>query len=93
MPDEDLLVHNWNVEARLPRTLPGKVVFWDETLRDGEQTPGVYFTPEEKLELARAIDGLGVGIINCGIPAVSAKELQSVKAIAHAGLKARILAA
>jgi 2-isopropylmalate synthase len=93
MPEEDVLVHNWNVEAGLKRTMPAKVVFWDETLRDGEQTPGVFFSVEEKVELAKAIDTLGVGIMNCGIPAVSAKELESVKQIAHLGLKARILAA
>ncbi|MCA1814337.1 MAG: hypothetical protein LC624_10380 [Halobacteriales archaeon] len=93
MPDDELLVHNWNTEAGLPRTLPAKVHFWDETLRDGEQTPGVYFSVEEKVELAKAIDSLGVSIMDCGIPAVSAKELESVRQIAHLGLKARVLAA
>ncbi len=81
-----MLVHNWNVEAGLPRALPERVVFWDETLRDGEQTPGVYYTLEEKVELAKALDDLGLDILNCGIPAISEGELAAVKAIAREGL-------
>ncbi|MGQ0535304.1 MAG: homocitrate synthase/isopropylmalate synthase family protein [Methanobacteriota archaeon] len=93
MPDEPL-VHNYNVEADLRRSLPGKVVFWDETLRDGEQTPGVYFTLEEKVELAKLFDDMGMDVLNCGIPAVSDRELASVKAIAKEGLRnATVLAA
>lgn len=91
---DELLAHNWTSEAPLPRRLPSRIVFWDETLRDGEQTPGVYFTVEEKVELAIALDGLGIDVLNCGIPAVSEKELESVKAIAKQGLKnASVLAA
>src|SRR5438552_6602820 len=85
MPD-DVLVHNYNVEARLPRKLPERVVFWDETLRDGEQTPGVYYTLEEKVRLAKMLDEIGVDILNCGIPAISPGEVAAVKAIAKEGL-------
>jgi isopropylmalate/homocitrate/citramalate synthase len=90
---DEVLVHNYNVEAPLKRSLPKEVVFWDETLRDGEQTPGVYFTREEKLELAHLISGLGVQVMNVGIPAVSKHELEAVKAIANAGLEASVLGA
>ncbi|HVL87494.1 MAG TPA: homoaconitate hydratase [Candidatus Thermoplasmatota archaeon] len=94
MTRDDLLVHNYVVEANLPRRMPPRVVFWDETLRDGEQTPGVYFTPDEKVQLAKVFDDLGITILNCGIPAVSDKELQSVKRIAAEGLRnASVLAA
>ncbi|MBI4394162.1 MAG: homoaconitate hydratase [Euryarchaeota archaeon] len=93
MPD-DILVHNYNVEGRLKRSMPQRVVFWDETLRDGEQTPGVYFSVEEKVRLAKIFDEIGVDVINCGIPAVSEKELESVKRIAKEGLShASVLAA
>ena len=71
MSHDDVLVHNYNVEADLPRRLPERVVFWDETLRDGEQTPGVYYTLEEKVRLAKMLDEIGVDILNCGIPAIS----------------------
>jgi 2-isopropylmalate synthase len=90
---EDILVHNWTAEANLPRKLPERVVFWDETLRDGEQTPGVYYTLDEKVRLARMIDEIGVDIMNCGIPAISPGELAAVKAIAKEGLRASILGA
>lgn len=91
---EEKLVHNYNVEADLRYALPEKVVFWDETLRDGEQTPGVFFTLEEKVELAKMMDDIGIDLIDCGIPAVSQKELESVKAIAAEGLRhSKVLAA
>lgn len=93
MTDEEPLVHNYTAEAPLKRSLPAEVVFWDETLRDGEQTPGVYFTKEEKLELARMISGIGVQVMNVGIPAVSQREFDAVKAIANEGLETSVLAA
>jgi 2-isopropylmalate synthase len=93
MPGDDILVHDWTVEADLPRKMPERVVFWDETLRDGEQTPGVYYTLDEKVRLARMIDEVGVDIMNCGIPAISPGELAAVKAIAKEGLRASILGA
>lgn len=83
----DVLVHNFVRESGLKYNFPKQVLFWDETLRDGEQTPGVYFTPEEKLELAKRFDDMGVHIADCGIPAVSEKEKQAVKMIAREGLR------
>ena len=84
---DDILVHNFVREAGLKYNFPKKVLIWEETLRDGEQTPGVYFTPDEKLELAKRFDDLGVHIADCGIPAVSEKEKQAVKMIANEGLR------
>ncbi|HUR68730.1 MAG TPA: 2-isopropylmalate synthase [Candidatus Thermoplasmatota archaeon] len=92
-PHEDIHVHNWTVEANLPRKLPERVVFWDETLRDGEQTPGVYYTLDEKVKLAKKLDEIGVDILNCGIPAISPNEVAAVKAIAKEGLRASVLGA
>jgi methanogen homocitrate synthase len=62
----------------------------DVTLRDGEQTPGVSFTIEEKLDIARTLDEMGIEIIEAGFPIVSQGEKDAVKAIAHAGLGAKI---
>ena len=48
--------------------LPRRVYIFDTTLRDGEQTPGVSFTVEEKLLIARQLDRLGVDVIEAGFP-------------------------
>ena len=70
---------------------PGRAVkFYDTTLRDGEQSVGVVLTPPQKLEIARALDALGVGRIEAGFPRVSAEDAEAFKAIANAGLKAEI---
>ncbi|HET7151879.1 MAG TPA: hypothetical protein VFI60_10745 [Candidatus Acidoferrum sp.] len=66
------------------------VKFYDTTLRDGEQSVGVVLPPEQKLEIARALDDLGVGRIEAGFPRVSADDAEAFKLIANAGLKAEI---
>jgi len=66
------------------------VGFYDTTLRDGEQTVGVVLTPEDKLELARGLDGLGIERIEAGFPRVSADDRRAVELIRDAGLKAEV---
>jgi isopropylmalate/homocitrate/citramalate synthase len=90
---EEELVHNYVLEKDIIKGLPEKVIFWEETLRDGEQTPGVVFTVDEKLKIARMLDDMGVGIMDVGIPVVSKEEFKAVKAIANEGLKATIIGA
>lgn len=89
----DRLVHDYVADAGVGARLPKGIRIWDETLRDGEQTPGVAFTPDEKLEIARLLDDIGVHMIDVGIPVVSKEEARAVKAIANAGLDATIIAA
>jgi D-citramalate synthase len=62
----------------------------DTTLRDGEQTPGAALTPEKKLEIARALDDLGVDIIEAGAAVTSEGERRAIKLISDAGLDAEI---
>ncbi|MDF1534072.1 MAG: 2-isopropylmalate synthase [Methanosarcinaceae archaeon] len=62
------------------------ISIFDTTLRDGEQTPGVSLTPQQKMEIAHQLDKLGVDIIEAGFPISSAGEKESVKSIANAGL-------
>jgi len=68
----------------------GEVRFLDTTLRDGEQTPGVSLTLEEKLAIARGLDLLGVQVIEAGSAMTSKGERQSIKAVAALGLSAEI---
>jgi D-citramalate synthase len=62
----------------------------DTTLRDGEQTPGVSLTPDEKLKIAKALDDLGVDVIEAGAAITSDGEREGIKTIANEGLKAEI---
>ena len=71
--------------------LPDKIVIYDSTLRDGEQMPGLAFSPDQKLALARKLDEIGIPEIEAGFPAVSKTELKTVKTIANEGLDAKIL--
>jgi 2-isopropylmalate synthase len=59
-----------------------KVLIFDTTLRDGEQSPGIGFTADEKLEIARQLDRLGVDIIEAGFAASSPGDFKAVQAIA-----------
>ncbi len=63
-------------------TTEDKILIFDTTLRDGEQSPGVALNVEEKLEIARALDRMKVDIIEAGFPASSPGDLESVTAIA-----------
>jgi 2-isopropylmalate synthase len=57
------------------------VRIFDTTLRDGEQSPGATMTLEEKLRIARALEQLGVDVIEAGFPAASPGEIESVRRI------------
>ena len=67
-----------------------RVWIFDTTLRDGEQTPGVSLTPEEKLEIALKLDELGVDTIEAGFPISSKGESDAVKLILKQGLRAKV---
>ena len=66
------------------------VHFYDTTLRDGEQSVGVCFTPDEKFNIACKLNELGVDRIESGFPRVSADDTQAVKRILDAGLESEI---
>src|SRR4030042_1009797 len=68
----------------------GYIRIFDTTLRDGEQTPGVSLTVEDKIEIARQLSKLGVDVIEAGSPMSSEGEKKVVKEIAKAGLEAEI---
>ncbi|MEM2874444.1 MAG: 2-isopropylmalate synthase [Candidatus Hadarchaeales archaeon] len=72
--------------------LPKYVRIFDTTLRDGEQTPGVSLTPDQKLLIARQLDKLGVDAVEAGFPVVSEGERAAVTAIANSGFRSEICA-
>ncbi len=88
------LAVNYNkLEETRPESMPSKVHIWDETLRDGEQTPGVALTIDEKIDIAKLLDEIGVEIVAVGFPAVSDAEKEAVTAIAREGLSNAVVAA
>ena len=63
---------------------------YDTTLRDGEQTVGVVLSPDQKVEIARALSAAGVDRIEAGFPRVSADDFRAVELIVAAGLRAEV---
>src|SRR3989440_335852 len=63
-------------------TEPRIIKFYETTLRDGEQTPGVNYFPEEKLAIARALADMGFDTLDCGFPISSPGEFEAVRLIA-----------
>jgi isopropylmalate/homocitrate/citramalate synthase len=80
----------WTGHLNEPYAFDAKVGFYDTTLRDGEQTVGVVFSPEEKVELARGLDALGIERIEAGFPRVSEDDWRAVELICAAGLHAEV---
>lgn len=60
-----------------------RILIFDTTLRDGEQTPGASLAVKEKLQIARQLDALGVDIIEAGFPRSSPGDLEAVKTVAR----------
>ena len=64
-------------------TQPRIVKFFETTLRDGEQTPGVNYFPEEKLAIAKALADMGFDTLDCGFAISSPGEFESLRLIAR----------
>ena len=91
MDDVEVSPYNTLPEVLKDFSLSDNIVIYDSTLRDGEQMPGISFSPEQKLALARKLDEIGIPEIEAGFPAVSKTEVEAVKTIANDGLNAKIL--
>ena len=60
-----------------------RLIIFDTTLRDGEQSPGASMNLQEKLEIAHALRDLGVDIIEAGFPIASPGDFEAVQSIAR----------
>ena len=67
-----------------------KLIIFDTTLRDGEQSPGASMTKDEKLRIARQLERMKVDVIEAGFAATSNGDFECVKAIAHAIKDSRV---
>jgi isopropylmalate/homocitrate/citramalate synthase len=85
--DRDLI---WTGPINDSARIGGTVGLYDTTLRDGEQSVGVVLGPEQKLEIARALDELGIDRIEAGFPRVSEDDWKAVELVAAAGLRAEV---
>ena len=82
---------NYLEDIRKEFDIPKRVIFHDSTLRDGEQTPGVVFRKEARIEIAKILDSLGIDRIEAGMPKVSEEDFKAIKEITKLGLKAKIM--
>src|ERR1700727_724618 len=62
---------------------PNRVLIFDTTLRDGEQSPGISLNASEKLEIAQQLARLGVDVIEAGFPIASPGDFEGVQGIAR----------
>src|SRR5467141_3749430 len=65
--------------------------FWDQTLRDGEQSPGVRFSPYEKLRLARKLDEVGIAMAEVGFPVASKDDFRACRLLADQQFRMRLI--
>src|SRR3978361_1448091 len=62
---------------------PNRVLLFDTTLRDGEQSPGISLNSAEKLEIAQQLARLGVDVIEAGFPIAAPGDVEAVRTIAR----------
>src|SRR5437870_12552396 len=65
------------------RAMTDRLIIFDTTLRDGEQSPGASMNLREKLEIAHALKDLGVDVIEAGFPIASPGDFEAVQAVAR----------
>lgn len=82
--------YNDYAEVKETIKMAPKVEIHDATLRDGEQTPGVVFSVEDKIRIAEKLDEVGIERIEAGMPAVSKPDEEAIRAICKRNLKAKI---
>lgn len=88
---KDIVVSEMMEKIRGSLLLPERAYFFDTTLRDGEQTPGISFTHNEKLTIAQTLNELGIDIIEAGFPVISQGDFEACRDIAKMGLDSEVI--
>jgi len=89
--DDSCVSHfNFEQQARDGYDLPEKISVKDSTLREGEQAALSGFSVEQKIEIARMLDEVGVHYIEAGYPGLSESENQMIRKLASLGLRAKV---
>jgi 2-isopropylmalate synthase len=88
MPSNEFYLSQF--KARSPINPPKNVIIFDTSMRDGEQTPGVTYTNDEKIEIAKKLDELGVPKIEASFAISSEGEAEATKKIVKLGLNSMI---
>ncbi|MBY8979497.1 MAG: 2-isopropylmalate synthase [Candidatus Lokiarchaeota archaeon] len=78
-------------EIRGSLNLPDKAYFFDTTLRDGEQTPGISFTYKEKISIAQTLNDMKIDVIEAGFPVTSMGDFEACKSISKLGLDSEVM--
>jgi methanogen homocitrate synthase len=81
---------NFIPEVASEMALPQKVTIFDSTLREGEETPGVVMTIEDKVSIAKALEDLGVRELEIGFPGQIEEHAETLKALKKAGISMKI---
>src|SRR5262249_3186579 len=89
-PLDTLIVPPARFTAKTEFPRAKEIRLYDTTLRDGEQTPGVAFTPEQKYELAGMLSDAGIHIIDMGFPSAAASERRALQLILDGKKRGRI---
>ena len=87
----DIMVSDMMEKIRGDLIMPKKAYFFDTTLRDGEQTPGISFTLKEKISIAQSLNDLGIDVIEAGFPVISQGDFEACKEISKLGLDSEII--
>ncbi|MFX1411030.1 MAG: hypothetical protein ACFFA6_11810 [Promethearchaeota archaeon] len=84
--------YEWNFaeSVRNQMNLPKKVIIKDDTLREGEETPGTYFTIDQKVEIAKLLEEMGIPEIEVGYAAGIKEHAETFKALKREGIKMKL---
>ncbi|MFX1436453.1 MAG: LeuA family protein [Promethearchaeota archaeon] len=81
---------NFDNVIRNQMNLPQKIIIKDDTLREGEETPGTYFTIEQKVEIAKLLEEMGIPEIEVGYAAGIKEHADTFRALKKEGIKMRL---